>query len=84
MNTFLKVLLVATLTLLSLPLLSGVLGLGLGLAGALLGVIAAILSVGLGLLGAAIGLVFALSPIWLPVLAIVGLIALLKKSTKTI
>lgn len=83
MKTFVKVLLVGLVTLLALKLLPVILGLGIGLI-VLLALAAAL---GLGavgiLLGLALGLVALLSPIWLPVLAIVGLVVLWKKLERT-
>lgn len=84
MNTFLKVLLI----LIAAVLLVKLLPLAFGLA-VFLGVVIAIAAiVGLGAAGVvicvALGLVILLSPVWLPVLAVVGLIALWKKlSNKT-
>lgn len=80
MNTFLKVLLILVAVVVAIKLLPVALALicvlaaGVGLL-ALIGV-----SLAAGLLCAGLLLAVALSPIWLPVLALVGLIALIKKS----
>lgn len=79
MNTFTKIILVAAALIVAIKLspvifLAGLLGL---LAAALLGV------VGLSLLGVLVGLLIALTvslaPIWIPVLAILGLISLFRR-----
>jgi hypothetical protein len=79
MKTFLKVLIVLLVALLALKLLPVLLGLGIALIAVL--ALAAVLGLGAAgvLLGLALGLVALLSPIWLPVLAIVGLVALWEK-----
>ena len=90
MNTFLKVLLCLVLGIVAIKLPLLVLpvilvGLALLVVGILLGGgVAAVAGVGLailtGLLVVTVVLVAALSPIWIPVLAIVGLIALIRRS----
>jgi hypothetical protein len=79
MKTFLKVVLlviVAVIVVKSLPLLIAA---GFALAGALLGFIALAVSALAALVGSAIVLGALLSPIWLPIFALVGLIALIKR-----
>jgi hypothetical protein len=79
MKTFLKVLLLLVAVVVAIKLLPFTLavacvvgGLGVGLVVIGLSVVAVLASVG-------ILLAFLLSPLWLPVLAVVGLIALIKK-----
>lgn len=79
MKTFLKILLIVVLALLALKVLP------LVVVGAIAGLlIAAVLGlVGISLLAAllavALGFAFALSPIWIPVLLVMGAISLFKK-----
>jgi hypothetical protein len=79
MKTFLKVLLVIVAAILILKLLPLALGLLVGLAA----LVAGIGAVAVGAIAAACCLAFivigVLTPIWLPVLVIIGLIALVKK-----
>lgn len=84
MNTFLKVLVTAALVVVALHVLPALVGLGLGLGAILLAIVGIGVGVIAALLAAGVGLAVALSPIWLPVLAIVGLIALCKKAAKTV
>jgi hypothetical protein len=79
MKTFLKVLLIAAVLIIAIKLsplifIAGIMGL---LAASLLGVI------GLSLLGVMVGvllaLAIALSPIWIPVLVVLGLISLFRR-----
>jgi hypothetical protein len=62
-----------------------VLGLLLLIGGLLVGgvaaVVAAVLAVLVGLLAGGLALIVVLAPIWIPVLAVVGLIALIKRVT---
>jgi hypothetical protein len=81
MKTFLKVLLVAVLLIVALkfsPLIfiAGLLGL---VAAAVLGTVG--LSLLAVLLAVAIGFTLALSPIWLPVLVVIGLVKLFRHDT---
>lgn len=79
MKTFLKVFLIALGVIVAVKLLPVALVLGSILA-AVAAVVAALgLSLAAGLLGAGLLLALVLSPIWLPVLALVGFIALMKK-----
>lgn len=80
MKTFLKILLIVAAVLLTLKLVPVIFGLGVSL----IVIVALAAVVGLGAAGVLIciglALVAALSPIWLPVLAIVGIVALCKKA----
>jgi len=83
MKTFLKITLIVVLALLALKflpvfLVGGIAGL---LIAAVLGVVGASLLVALlaVLLAVVLGLAFALSPIWIPVLVVMGAISLFKK-----
>jgi hypothetical protein len=95
MKTFLKVLLFVLLGLLAIKLLPFVLlpvfvvGIGLLLAGGLaFSGIAAAAGIGVAVLVAVVALlvvlVAVLSPIWIPVLAVVGLIALIRRSSRAV
>jgi hypothetical protein len=83
MNTFLKILLVAIILLVALKfspfIFLGVL-VGMGLA-VVLGAVG--LSLVAALLGVVIGVAVALSPIWIPVLIIMGLISLFRRTQST-
>jgi hypothetical protein len=94
MKTFLKVLLFVLLGLLAIKLLPFVLfpvlvaGVGLLLAcGLAFGGIAAVAGVGVAAVVAVVAvlvvLLAVLSPIWIPVLAVVGLIALIRRSSRS-
>ncbi len=82
MKTFLKVLLLAALLIVAIKLSPVI------FVGAMLGLIAAVVlgAVGLSLVAVlvavALALLVALSPVWIPVLVIMGLISLFKKSGK--
>ena len=79
MKTFLKVLLIAVAVVIAVKLLPVALALACVLA-ACVGVVAAVgVSLAAGVLCAGLLLALVLSPIWLPVLALVGLISLVKK-----
>ena len=79
MKTFLKIALLVVLALVAIKLLPLTLALGclLGLA------VAALLAVGVsalaGMIAIALVVVAALAPLWIPVLAIVGLVSLLRR-----
>ena len=79
MKTILKVFLIVLVAILALKVLPLIFALGIGL----LACVAAGLAVGLGAVGIllclALAFVAALSPIWLPVLAVLGMIALCKR-----
>jgi len=79
MKTFLKIFLIAVAAVIAVKLLPLALALACVLA-ACVGVVAAVgVSLAAGLLCAGLLLALVLSPIWLPVLALFGLIALIKK-----
>lgn len=80
MKTFLKILLVAALAFIALklsPLLCLAMLIGLVVA-VVLGAVG--LSLVLGLLAVLLGLAVALSPIWIPVLVIMGLVSLFRSN----
>jgi hypothetical protein len=80
MKTFLKILLIVMAAIVAVKLLPFALALGCVVAAGM-GVVAVIgFSLAAGLLGAALLLALVLSPIWLPVMALVGIIALVKKT----
>jgi hypothetical protein len=80
-KTFLKVVLLVVLALIAVKLLPFTFALGCVLAAAMV----ALLVLGASMLGVVFGatllLAAALSPVWLPVLVLIGLIALLKRTT---
>lgn len=80
MKGFLKVVLLVLLAVIAVKLLPLTFALGCVLALAVLALTAVGVSFIAALVGGVIALVVALSPILIPVLAIVGLVALLKKS----
>jgi hypothetical protein len=82
MKTFLKVLLLVLVAVVAIKLLPMTIGLGFVLGLLLVGVLALGLSLVAGLAGLGILLGAVLSPIWVPVLLIVGLIALVKRLTR--
>lgn len=81
-KTFLKVLLLVVLALVAIKLLPVTLGLGFVLGLLLIALAAVGISVVAGV--AVVGVFFAavLSPIWIPVLLVVAMIALIKRSTR--
>ena len=81
MKTFLKVLLILVAALFALKFLRLTLGLGFLLAGAVIGLLAVGFSILTAALAGAFAVVAALSPIWIPVLLIVGVITLIKGSS---
>jgi hypothetical protein len=82
MNTFLKVILVAFLVLVAIKLLPVTLVAGCILALAALAVLVVGVSAAAALLCLAFVLAAALAPIWLPVLAVVGIISLVRRSRR--
>lgn len=80
MNTFLKILLFLVLAIIAIKLFPLTLAIGVILALALGGAVFVGFSVIAALLVVALAVVAALAPIWLPALAIVGVIALFKKT----
>ena len=81
MKGFLKVVLLVIVALVAVKLLPLIFGLGCLLAGAVLGFIALVASAVAALIGSAIVVAAVLSPIWIPALAIIGIIALVKRSS---
>jgi hypothetical protein len=81
-NSFLKVVLLLILALVVIKLLPLIFSLGWLLVVAVLGFIAMAASAIATLVGGAIVLVAVLSPLWVPVLAIVGVIALIRRGTR--
>lgn len=82
MKTFLKVLLLVIAAVVFVKLLPLIFGLGCLLAGATFGFIALAASVIAALLGSALVIMVVLSPIWVPILAVVGIIALVKRGAR--
>jgi hypothetical protein len=82
MKTFLKVLLVLIVTIIAVKLLPLTIALGFALGLALVVVAALGLSAIAILICVALALAALLSPIWLPILALFGLIALIKRGTR--
>ena len=83
MKTFLKVLLIAALLIVAIkisPVLFVAAFLGL-IAAAVLGVIG--ISLLAGLVAVVLTFAVALSPIWLPVLAVIGIVSLFRKADRT-
>jgi hypothetical protein len=79
-KTFLKVLLLLVAALLALKFLPLIFGLGCAFALAVLGAIAVGASTIVALVGTALVVAALLSPIWVPILLLVGVIALVKRS----
>lgn len=82
MKTFLKVVLLLIAAVVAVKLLPLTLGLGILLGVALVALAAVGVSALALILGLGVVLVAVLSPIWIPVLAIFGLIALIKRSSR--
>ena len=82
MKTFLKVVLLVIVALVALKLLPMIFAFGCLLAAAIVAVLALGGSAIATLFGAMIALAVVLAPIWVPVLALVGLIALIKRGTR--
>lgn len=80
MKTFLKVVLLVIAAVIAVKLLPLTLGLGILLGVSIVGLAAVGVSALALILGLGVVLVAVLSPIWIPVLAIVGLVALVKRS----
>jgi hypothetical protein len=79
MNTFLKVFLLVVAAVVAVKLLPLTLGLGFLLGLLLIGLLGVGLSLVAVVVVAVVGLAAVLAPIWIPVLAIVGLVALIRK-----
>jgi hypothetical protein len=84
MKGFVKVLLLVIAAIIALKFLPLIFALGLTLAGALLGLIAAAASAVIALVGGVLLLALLLSPIWIPILALVGVILLIKRSNRNL
>ena len=82
MKTFLKVVLLLIVALIALKLLPMIFAFGCLLAAAIVAVLAFGGSAIATLFGAMIALAVVLAPIWVPVLGLVGLIALIKRGTR--
>lgn len=82
MKTFLKVVLLVVLAILALKLIPLTLGLGCVLLAVLLGFLALGVSAIVVVTGAMVVVAAVLSPIWVPVLLIIGLIALIRRATR--
>ena len=82
MNSFLKIFLLVLLALVAVKLLPLTLAVGcvLGLAAA--GLVIVGVSALAGMIAIAVGIVAALAPLWIPVLAIVGLMAVIKRCSR--
>jgi hypothetical protein len=78
-NTFLKVLLLLVAVLVAIRLLPLTLLAGFGLIGAAFGVLAAGLSVVAALVCTALLVAAVLSPLWIPILAVIGIVALCRR-----
>jgi hypothetical protein len=81
-KTFLKVLLVLAVAILVVKLLPVALGVGFGLGAVLLAAAAVGLSVVTAIVCALLGLAALFSPVWIPVLAIIGVISLIKRTNR--
>ena len=81
MKTFLKVLLLVVAALIAVKFLPHLFVFGWILGAAIVGLLALGVSVAAAMVGAMIALLVLLAPIWIPVLALVGLIMLIKRST---
>lgn len=79
MNTFLKVVLVVLAVIVAVKLLPVALAMACLVAGAVAVVGALGLSLAAGIVGMGLLLAVVLSPIWLPIMALVGIVALFKK-----
>lgn len=82
MKTFLKVVLLVIVALVAIKLLPLTIGLGFVVGFVLVGLIAAGLSLIAGLSVVVLALAAVLAPVWIPALLLVGLIALLRKSSR--
>ena len=82
MNSFLKIFLLVVLALVAIKLLPLTLAAGCVLGLALAGLMIVGVSALAGMLAVAVGIMAALAPLWIPVLAIVGLIALIRRGSR--
>jgi len=83
MKTFLKIVLLVIVAVVAVKLLPLTFALGCLLAAAIVGLLAIGVSAIATLFGAMIGLAVLLAPIWVPVLALVGLITLIRGGTRS-
>ena len=83
MKTFLKVVLLLIVAVIAVKLLPLMFAFGWMLAAALVGLLAVGGSAVVALLGAVLALVVILAPIWIAVLALIGLITLIKGGTRS-
>ncbi len=79
MNSFLKIFLLVVLALVAIKLLPLTLAMGCVLGLAVAGLVLVGVSALAGMLAVAVGIVAALAPLWIPVLAIAGLIAVIRR-----
>lgn len=82
MKTFLKVLLLVIIALIAIKLLPLTIGLGFAAGLLLVGLVVAGLSLIAGVAVLALVLGAVLAPVWIPVLLLVGLIALIRRATR--
>ncbi len=82
MKTFLKVLLLVIVALIAIKLLPLTIGLGFVLGLLLVGLAAVGVSLVAGVSVVALALAAVLAPIWVPILLLVGLIALIRRATR--
>lgn len=79
MKSFLKIFLLVLLALVAIKLLPLTLAVGCVLGLAAVGLVIVGVSALAGMVAIAVGIVAALAPLWIPVLAIVGLMAVIKR-----
>lgn len=82
MKTFLKVTLLVILALIAIKLLPLTIGLGFAAGLALVGLLAAGLSFVAGLALVVLLLAAVLAPVWIPLLLLIGFIALIRRATR--
>lgn len=82
MKQFLKIGLLVILALIAVKLLPLTFGLGFVLAGAMVALLALVASAVATLFAAMVGLAAVLAPLWIPILIVVGVIALIKRCTR--
>ena len=82
MKTFLKVVLLLIVVVIAVKFLQLIFGLGWLFAAAVIGALAFTASAVVAVTGSFFVIALILSPIWLPMLALVGLIALIKRSNR--
>ena len=82
MKTFLKVVLLVIAAVIAVKFLPHLFALGWLLAVAIVGLLAIGVSVAAAMVGTIVALTVLLAPIWVPVLALIGLIMLIQRSTR--